>query len=53
MEIRLRLALGRLNRRGLSLIPVPFSRASLVSRIPAVIYLFLSFLVLIRNPKPE
>jgi hypothetical protein len=37
----------------LPMIPVLFSRASLVFRIPAVLYLLLSFLVLIRSPKPE
>jgi hypothetical protein len=37
----------------LPMIPVLFSRASLVFRIPAVLYLLLSFLVLIRSPKAE
>jgi hypothetical protein len=37
----------------LPMIPVLFSRASLVFRIPAVLYLLLSFLVLIGIPKAK
>lgn len=37
----------------LPMIPVLFSRASWVFRIPAVLFLLMSFLVLLGNPKPE